>query len=678
MSVTQNSVSTAADIKPYEVVDSDKTVDDVLGWVNEAVFTAHGPITRARGGVVGVIADPVFQYERLMRDLVAIDGMQGIPFCELLARKPGPGERLCGIRHDIDIDVRTALTLAELEQQYGIRSTWFVLHTAPYYGEFEGGKFKRHDAMLHVYKRLQDLGHEIALHTDAMHVYQVQQLDGAQAITTEIEWLRENGIKVVGTTAHNSASVYGAENFAIFKGRPQSFSDRAAEARTEVTHNGRWAALGVLDEAQLGLQYEANDLFWQDDVSVAYAATRGVNRWRWNSESSNGYHRKHKTTRTNSFVSYEALIANLTARDSGEYICLVVHPVYYGARHTPSSGPVRKMSRRREGHNNQLGWTTYTPGELQAVCGMVDGRQEFQSLNETDAWGMLALPQPTDGSDGGCRILILGGRNIDGASCSVEGQLHSMLQHELNDPKEPAATVIKLAHREIGLARYYAWYLATFAETKPDVVVLGIGADELTRSIPKYWQRTTGFNAKHPPGSYLALGDDGQVCVIPASPGAQIHRARAEESFNAPSLVHSSTHEDLLEEREMLEKFVRFFIEDLQAQKIKVVLLVEECGETSQLWSAGQTDVSRARQAHRNFMNWLRPIAQALGVAIADPYALFLGSPAFGSTHWQSQNEWNYIGHREAASALAAVLRVASESPSSTGAANDDALSQYP
>jgi hypothetical protein len=74
--------------------------------------------------------------------------------------------------------------------------------------------------------------------------------------------LRSEGLSVTGTVAHNRFDVYGAENFAIFKGKPQRGRDKPEDCPKEVIHHGKWAPLQVLDEKEMGLNYEANEIFW--------------------------------------------------------------------------------------------------------------------------------------------------------------------------------------------------------------------------------------------------------------------------------------------------------------------------------------------------------------------------------------------------------------------------------
>ena len=91
----------------------------------------------------------------------------------------------------------------------------------------------------------------MGVHNDALGVFSRFGLDGNQAIRTELQWLREQGCQVAGTTAHNSAPVYGAENFEMFQGL--AFSNRR---RCEC--EGKAVRLQQLDPLELGLLYEGN------------------------------------------------------------------------------------------------------------------------------------------------------------------------------------------------------------------------------------------------------------------------------------------------------------------------------------------------------------------------------------------------------------------------------------
>jgi hypothetical protein len=637
-------------VRPYAVTDSELGVDEVMYLVNRTVFAGHGPDTRMRGGRPGVFSDTLFQYERLLRDLAAIPGLKCVPFRELLASPPAADEILCGIRHDVDIDIRCALDMARLEIRYGVRSTWFILHTAPYYGEFGPTGLRRHDSMRHVYRELQNIGHEVALHTDSLHVYQMQGRDGAAALTVEIDWLRKSGIDIVGTTAHNSASVYGAENFAIFRGRPRSFRPAGAEPHAEIVHEGRWSPLGVLDERELGLQYEANDLFWQDQVSVAYAATRGVNRWRWNSEASLGVAKRLTSNRISGFISYEELVRNVGGLPRGQYLCLVVHPVYYGARHAADSGPVLKLAKTSKHLAPRLGWITRAPHALDASCGHHDGRQEFQAINWTNADGMLDLERPAVPAR--TRVLLFGGVNVDGASCGVSAHLHLLAEEQVRDKCGGEISIRKFAHPDIGLARYYGWYRAVRDVEQPHFVILGIGADEPLLSLPESWARRCGFSVGRPGGVCLTVDALGAVTEIvpPATPA--LHAARVDAEVARPGLTGSDL--DASGDRARIEALVEYFVARVRRDGAEPLLLLHECGEREGVDWATQA-APAAVASHARMRSWLTRLSDRLGVELVDPYIEFLHG-ADGPSHWQGSPQWNYVGHRLAAAALATAL----------------------
>ncbi|MEI4884100.1 hypothetical protein, partial [Klebsiella pneumoniae] len=89
------------------------------------------------------------------------------------------------VRHDVDADIFDALEQARIEAELGIATTYYILHTAPYYGNWNGTAFERHEATAEIYCKIQELGHEVALHTDGLGLYQVQQTDGAVGLQTE-------------------------------------------------------------------------------------------------------------------------------------------------------------------------------------------------------------------------------------------------------------------------------------------------------------------------------------------------------------------------------------------------------------------------------------------------------------------------------------------------------------
>jgi hypothetical protein len=70
-------------------------------------------------------------------------------------REPGPGDLL--LRHDVDMSLPAALTVAELEADAGVRATYFLMRQSDFYNlDSRAGR-----AAL---ARLRELGHRVGLH----------------------------------------------------------------------------------------------------------------------------------------------------------------------------------------------------------------------------------------------------------------------------------------------------------------------------------------------------------------------------------------------------------------------------------------------------------------------------------------------------------------------------------
>jgi peptidoglycan/xylan/chitin deacetylase (PgdA/CDA1 family) len=61
------------------------------------------------------------------------------------------------LRHDVDLSLDAAVTMAHIEADYGVQSTYCVLLTSPLYNALEGDKRR-------AIREIESLGHEVALH----------------------------------------------------------------------------------------------------------------------------------------------------------------------------------------------------------------------------------------------------------------------------------------------------------------------------------------------------------------------------------------------------------------------------------------------------------------------------------------------------------------------------------
>lgn len=193
------------------------------------------------------LANPFHYYTELIDYLSTVDRFSVVPLADLMAQTIDQKPRIA-IRHDIDADPVTAVRCARYLARAGLPGSFYLLHTASYYGFFQQQTFVRSPLLQNWVRELIVAGCEIGLHNDALGVYLHHGLDGAQALTTEIMWLRDQGAVVKGTVAHNSGPAYGAENSEVFHGR--------LLWNRSVRRNGKLLPLGVLSEQTLGLTYE--------------------------------------------------------------------------------------------------------------------------------------------------------------------------------------------------------------------------------------------------------------------------------------------------------------------------------------------------------------------------------------------------------------------------------------
>jgi len=168
------------------------------------------------------------------------------------------GQNVLFLRHDVDHDYETALRIGEWEAERGLKSTFCMLHTAWYYGEFDGERYHHSIEFIDACKALQDMGHEINLHNNLVAMgLQTPGLDVSKLLQTEMSALRAHGLEMVGTSAHGDAlcGKYDFINLEVFKDRTW---DQKGGDRTVVNGDAS-VELGSIDGLSLGLIYEAYD-----------------------------------------------------------------------------------------------------------------------------------------------------------------------------------------------------------------------------------------------------------------------------------------------------------------------------------------------------------------------------------------------------------------------------------
>jgi len=148
------------------------------------------------------------EYEKFLKDLVSSGRYLFVTQRELESTT-STDKVIISIRHDIDNHINTAMKFAYREHKYGIRATYYLLHTADYYGKTKHNSFVRNDRSIYFFKKLQnDFGHELGFHNDLVTLQVVYGIEPRAYLKQELKWLRSNGIIIKGTCTHGSSYCY--------------------------------------------------------------------------------------------------------------------------------------------------------------------------------------------------------------------------------------------------------------------------------------------------------------------------------------------------------------------------------------------------------------------------------------------------------------------------------------
>ena len=453
------------ELSSYETEPSSLSIDDVKYNVNYNFFSAYGPDFTQKD-CLALSTDTPLDYERLLKNINKLPNVKSGTFAHYLPeRKLAEDEIACIVRHDVDGDLVAALQQAKIENKFGFKTSYYILHTAPYYGVFkQGGVFARNEACISVYQEIQALGHEIALHTDGMLVYQDQGRDGAQCLKSEISWLRENGVQLTGTTAHNSWPSYGVENFSIFEGKDRG----KGEGKKAVTHNGKWAPIGVVNEKEIGLEYEANELLWQNETPVFYAALRSQNIWRVDlfnypkELSDEQYEFGRLIDFKNTFVSTDDLFELLKLVKAPAYLYLVVHPMHYGLRpsydHEPWLPQVGQSVLKKG-----ISLTANTNDNDEIISCAISKENEFGTFDRGLDCYVSAMQ----------RIIVFGEINLANDKVSVDSKFSQVAsQFFARASKVPRTAAIGVASEINFIAKYERCFKQIQNKAKCDYIIL--------------------------------------------------------------------------------------------------------------------------------------------------------------------------------------------------------------
>jgi SAM-dependent methyltransferase len=213
---------------PYTVIDDDSDPDDILDRIHAELHAGSGPDTTKGDRHDKEISFELSDFAWMATELSRIPQLQSVSLIDYARGRVKPGKIPLVIRHDLDGDLDTAVLMAELEAERGLRGTYYILPASSYYSDYylttTGGTrryaadiVRRYRRMVPHYLRLQSLGHEIGLHYFPYGTYREKLMDGTQSIVEEVRWLRSNGIDVRGGVGHGSHAADGADMAEIFR-----------------------------------------------------------------------------------------------------------------------------------------------------------------------------------------------------------------------------------------------------------------------------------------------------------------------------------------------------------------------------------------------------------------------------------------------------------------------------
>lgn len=195
-------------------------------------------------------------YEEILAPYV--DNYENLRYCDYVREDNLLDRKVLLVRHDVDHDHLTAQKMAKWEYDHNIRSTYCLLHTSWYYGEFDGKKYVHSKDLTECARRLVDLGHEVNFHNNLAVLALWEPIDPFEVLARELDFFRSNGIEIIGTSTHGDklCRELNFRNWEIFK---ECCGEKFGGPR-KLTYAGNEIALGERSMFDFGLEYEGYDV----------------------------------------------------------------------------------------------------------------------------------------------------------------------------------------------------------------------------------------------------------------------------------------------------------------------------------------------------------------------------------------------------------------------------------
>jgi hypothetical protein len=138
---------------------------------------------------------------RLLEQAVAV-----VPMGHLNGGQRWP--HVIGLRHDVDNVIEPAVAFAAWEADRGYRSTYYILHTAPYWQD--------KGLLVRSLELIAGCGHEIGIHNNAISAALTTKKDPRMILAEAVAELRGYGFDIRGTVAHGDPLCYGPDGMVRF------------------------------------------------------------------------------------------------------------------------------------------------------------------------------------------------------------------------------------------------------------------------------------------------------------------------------------------------------------------------------------------------------------------------------------------------------------------------------
>ncbi len=247
----------------------------------EILIRQDTALEKRKRGALALEPDTNFTFEKYRDFLISVSDQSKylvLPLDEFRTTFDN-NKIVIGLRHDVDNSLSHAFDFSETEWNLGVRSTYFILHTASYYLKNAYDKSVHNESILPALLIMQnERDFEIGWHNDLVTLQLIYNIDPVSFLKNELAWLRSNNLYISGTASHGSPYChdYYYLNYYFFE-ECSNPPHPAFLNNTTVNKNGMVLNLQKGKLSDFNLNYEAyflNNNKYYSDASI----TNGV-RW---------------------------------------------------------------------------------------------------------------------------------------------------------------------------------------------------------------------------------------------------------------------------------------------------------------------------------------------------------------------------------------------------------------